>query len=280
MTANDFLVLGGTGKTGKRVVSQLRAAGHTARAASRSGDTRFDWHDESTWEAAIDGVRAVYMVDLVDEAVEWDPTVSVRTFCKRAQAAGVRRVVLLQARTDQDAGGKSLVGSEGEVQESGLEWTILRPTWFTQNFDEGILLDGVREGLIRIPAGHGLEPFIDCEDVAAVAVAALVEDKHVGEIYEMTGPTPITFGDAAEILSRVLGREVRYEPVTAEEYVAGQVAQGLPEDYAVMLADLIGQIRDGRNAHLSDGVQRALGREPMDFETYARAAAATGVWNV
>jgi uncharacterized protein YbjT (DUF2867 family) len=274
------LVLGGTGKTGRRVVSRLRAAGVPARAASRQGETWFDWNDHSGWDAALAGARAAYLVDLVDEAVAWDPDVSMGAFCERAVASGLERLVLLQARTDEEAGGKSLTGSELHVQESGLEWTVLRPTWFSQNFDEGVLLDAVRAGELRLPAGQGLEPFVDCEDVAAVAVAALTEDGHHGRTYELTGPRLLTFGDAAAEISRAAGREVRYVPLPRTEYVEELLAEGVPADYAELLADLLGQIEQGRNARLSDGVQQALGRPPMDFATYAATAAQTGAWAV
>ncbi|MCE6998145.1 NAD(P)H-binding protein [Saccharothrix sp. S26] len=277
-TNKPILVLGGTGKTGKRIVERLRARGFTARAASRNGETTFDWHEERTWDAALAGVGAVYMVDLVDEAVEWNPEVSVRAFCEKAVAAGVERLTLLQARTDEEAGGKSLTGSEDIVRASGLRWTILRPTWFTQNFDEGVLLDGILAGHLRLPAGDGLEPFVDCDDIAEVAVASLTEDGHEGRIYELTGPEAITFGQAVAEIGRVTGREVRYEAVTHEQYVDDLVSVGTPPDYAELLADLIGQIRKGKNAHLSDGVQRALGREPISFAEYAKNAVANGAW--
>ncbi len=281
MTTNKpILVLGGTGKTGKRVVARLRDRGFTARAASRNGETTFDWHDEGTWGAALDGAGAVYMVDLVDEPVEWDPAVSVRSFCEQAVAAGVERLTLLQARTDEEAGGKSLTGSEDIVRASGLQWTILRPTWFTQNFDEGVLLDGIMAGHLRVPAGDGLEPFVDCADVADVAVASLTRDGHAGRLYELTGPEAITFGQAVAEIARATGREIRYEAVTHEQYVDDLVAVGTPGEYAELLADLIGQIRKGKNAHLSDGVQRALGREPISFAEYAENAVAEGAWRV
>ncbi|MEU1282363.1 NAD(P)H-binding protein [Streptomyces sp. NPDC005805] len=280
VTGKPILVLGGTGKTGRRVAEQLRAGGHAVRAASRSGDTRFDWYDESTWAAALEGAGAVYMVDMVDEPVEWNPEESVRSFCRQAAAAGVGRIVLLQARTNEDAGGKSLIGSEDEVRDSGLEWTILRPGWFTQNFDEGILLDGIRAGEVRLPAGEGKEPFIDCDDVAAVAVAALTEDGHAGRVYELSGPRLLTFGEAVAEIAAATGREIRYVALTADEYVAELVAEGVPEDYARMVADLIGQIRKGKGAYLSTGVQDALGRAPRDVSEWAKQAAATGVWDV
>lgn len=280
MTRKPILVLGGTGKTGRRVASQLQERGFEARVASRSAKQRFDWYDESTWEPALDGVDSVYLVDLVDETVEWDAAVSVRAFCKFALAGGAKRLVLLQARTNEEAGGKSLTGSEREVRESGAEWTILRPTWFTQNFSEGILLDSIRAGELRLPAGDGLEPFVDCADVAAVAVAALTEDGHAGQIYELTGPQLLTFGDAVGEIARAADREILYVPVSPEEYIAELVVEGTPPDYARMVADLIGQIREGKNAYLSDGVQRAIGREPLNFTDYAKTAAATGVWKV
>ncbi|MFP3991522.1 NAD(P)H-binding protein [Streptomyces sp. E11-3] len=279
-TAKPILVLGGKGKTGSRVAAQLQDRGLEVRVASRSSPTRFDWFDESTWPAALDGIGAVYLVDMADQPVEWNPAYSVRAFCRLAKASGVGRVVLLQARTNEDAGGKSLIASEGEVRASSLDWTILRPSWFFQNFDEGILLGGVHEGEIRLPAGDGLEPFIDCGDVAAVAVAALTEDGHTGRTYELSGPRLLSFGDAVAAVAGETGRDIRYVAVTPDAYVDELVAEGVPAGYAWMCADLFGQIREGKGAYLSTGVQDALGRVPRDFAEFAKAAGATGVWDV
>ncbi|MGW0593586.1 NAD(P)H-binding protein [Streptosporangium sp. NPDC002607] len=266
------LVLGGTGKTGRRVVERLTARGLPVRVGSRSGEPPFDWEDQATWAAALRGVGSVYLVYYPDLAFPGAAD-SVRSFVSRAVGSGVRRLVLLSGRGEEEA-----QVSERTVRESGAEWTILRASWFCQNFSEDYLLEPVMGGEIAFPAGDVAEPFVDAEDIADVAVAALTEDGHAGELYELTGPRLLTFADAAAEISKATGREIGYLPVSPGEYAAGLVEHGVPAGYAAQLAGLFTDVLDGRNAHLTDGVRRALGREPRDFTDYAREAAATGVW--
>jgi uncharacterized protein YbjT (DUF2867 family) len=184
----------------------------------------------------------------------------------------VRRIVLLGGR-----GVELLAGpSERAVQHSGAEWTILRCSWFSQNFSEGFLLPPVLGGEIELPAGDTPEPFLDVGDIAEVAVAALTESGHNEQIYELSGPRPMTFGDAADEIAKASGRDIRYVPVTFVDYGNLLRANGQPR----ALVEVFRTILDGRNAEATDGVQRALGREPRDFADYARQTAATGVWTL
>jgi len=165
------------------------------------------------------------------------------------------------------------------VRDSGADLTILRSTWFSQNFSEDYLLEPVLAGEVALPAGDTPEPFIDADDIADVAVAALTEDGHVGRLYELTGPRLLTFAEAVHEIAEATGREIRYVPVSIDEYATAATGQGVPDEVIDILTYLFGEVLDGRNAHLADGVQRALGREPRDFADYARTAAATGVWS-
>lgn len=279
MSEQPILVTGATGKSGRRVVSQLRARGLPVRAASRDGEHHFDWTDPGTWDAALAGARAVYLVQL-------DGTKLVRPFVERAARAGVRRVVLASGRGiddpdyAKDSGGilDGLVDSEAAVRQSGLEWTISRPGWFAQNFSEGFFSDAVRAGELRLPAGDGAASFVDAEDIAAVVVAALTEDGHDGQIYELSGPRALTLAEAAATISAATGRDLRYVPLSVEEYVAELVAQGLPRADAEAFADVVEPLRKGTDAYLSDGVRRALGRPPRTFAEFAKATAAEGGW--
>ena len=123
------------------------------------------------------------------------------------------------------------------------------------------------------------EPFVDADDIADVAVAALTEDGHIGRLYELTGPRLLTFAEAVDEVAKAAGREIRYVPISIEDYAAAAAEQGVPAEVIELLTYLFGEVLDGRNAHLTDGVQRALGRQPRDFAEYARDAAATGIWN-
>jgi uncharacterized protein YbjT (DUF2867 family) len=137
----------------------------------------------------------------------------------------------------------------------------------------------VEAGEVALPAGDTPEPFVDADDIADVAVAALTDDRHIGEVYELTGPRLLTFAGAVQEISRAVGREISYVPISIEEFAAASAEQGVPSDVVEMLTYVFGEVLDGRNAHLSDGIQRAVGREPRDFADYARDAAATGVWD-
>ncbi|MFE3248195.1 NAD(P)H-binding protein [Streptomyces sp. NPDC059209] len=279
MSEHPILVTGATGKSGRRVVGQLRSKGLPVRAAARNGEHAFDWTDDRTWDSALEGVRSLYLVQL-------DGTKLVRPFVERALRHGVRRIVLASGRGiddpdyAKDSGGvlEGILDSEAAVRESGLEWTISRPGWFAQNFSEGFFADAVRTGELRLPAGDGGASFVDAEDIAAVVVAALTEDGHAGRTYELSGPRAVTLTEAATTISTAAGREIRYVPVSVAEYVADLVHQGLPPADAEAFADVIAPLREDRDAYVSDGVQRALGRAPRTFAEFAKSTAEAGGW--
>jgi uncharacterized protein YbjT (DUF2867 family) len=271
-TENLSLVLGANGTTGRRVVDRLTARGVPVRAGSRSGAPPFDWADERTWPGVLRGVTAAYVVyypDLVaPEALE-----RVRRFARLAATSGVGRLVLLSGR-----GEKAAQLAEQAVMEAGTAWTIVRSAFFAQNFSEKGFEDFVRSGTVALPAPDTAEPFVDAEDIADVAVAALTEEGHAGEVYEVTGPRLLRFDEAVAEIAAATGRSITYERIDADEFVAGLVGLGVPEEEARVFAEILGTVLDGRNAHLTDGVQRALGRSPRDFASYAATTAPTGVW--
>jgi len=269
---NTTLVIGGTGKTGGRLVERLRARGMPTRVGSRSGETRFDWDDRSTWAPALQGASAAYISFYPDLAIPGAGE-AIRGLVETAVQGGTRRLVLLSGRGEEEA-----QHAERILQESDADWTIVRCSWFSQNFSENYLLDPILAGEVALPASDVPEPFVDVEDIADVAAKALAEDGHVGELYELTGPRLLTFADAIGEIAAATGREIRFIPVTLEEYEAALAAEELPEDIAWLVSYLFREVLDGRNAHLTDGVQRALGREPRDFSDYARRTAVTGVW--
>nr|MEE4267813.1 NAD(P)H-binding protein [Candidatus Krumholzibacteria bacterium] len=268
------LVLGGTGKTGRRVASILETKGVPVRIGSRSASPSFDWNNEAGWDACLDGVQAVYINFAPDLAIP-GATDAIAAFVDKARRHGVKRLVLLSGRGEAEA-----QACERIVQESTLEWTIVRASWFNQNFSEGAFIDMVHAGVITLPAGDTPEPFVDVDDIAEVAAAALTEPGHDGEIYEVTGPRLMTFADVAAELSQATGRDIKYVEVPHEAFVAEVTESGAPPEVAWMLDYLFSTVLDGRNAHLTDGIQRALGRPPRDFADYARTTAATTAWSV
>ena len=267
-----ILVLGGTGKTGRRVVQRLEARGLPVRVGSRSGEPPFDWDEPSTWATVLEGVGSVYVshhLDAIPGAAE-----TVGSFADLAVRSGVPRLVLMSGRGEEEADRVTQA-----VRDSGAELTVLRSTWFAQNFSEEFWRDHVVSGEVALPGGDTPEPFVDADDIADVAVAALTDDRQIGEVYELTGPRLLTFAEAVLEVSRALGREIRYVPISIEDFAGAAAEQGVPSEVVEMLTYIFGEVLDGRNAHLADGVQRALGREPRDFSDYARDAAATGIWN-
>ena len=267
------LVISSTGKTGSRVAERLEERGVPTRSGSRSTDPPFDWEDPGTWAAALDGAGAAYVSYYPDIAIP-GAVEAVTAFAETALAHDVRRLVLLSGRGEEEA-----QRAERAVRESGADWTIVRCSWFNQNFSEGFFADGVGAGEVVLPATSVPEPFVDVEDIADVAAKALSEDGHESQVYELTGPRMLTFEEAVGEIAAATGREIRYVPVSIEEYAAAARDHGLPEEVVEFLIYLFGEVLDGRNASLTDGVQRALGRGPRDFSRYARDAAAAGVWS-
>ncbi|MBB4887781.1 NAD(P)H-binding protein [Streptomyces netropsis] len=276
MTMKPILVLGGTGKTGRRVVVRLQQRGHDVRVASRKGPNPFDWDDENTWEPVLAGAGAAYLVD----SRLGDAAPSMSSFSKLAVSSGVERLVLLSHRDWAVSDGEEKLPCERAVRESGAEWTILKPAWFVQNFSEESFFRGqVVDGEVVLPTGDGVEPFIDAEDIADVAVATLTEDGHGGQAYELSGPRLLSLGAVVDEIARATGRSITYRPVSSADFAAYGTENGLPEDFTAMLNLLFGWISENRFAQLADGVQRVLGREPRDFADYVRATAVTGVWH-
>ncbi|MEM9321151.1 MAG: NmrA family NAD(P)-binding protein [Pseudomonadota bacterium] len=272
MTNQPILVIGATGKTGSRVVSKLEAKGLPVRRGTRHSDTPFDWEDQSTWAPILTGVSKAYVTYFPDLAFP-GAVEKLAAFAKIALETGLQHIVLLSGRGEHFA-------SMGEdvIRNSGIPFTIVRSAWFAQNFSEGYLRDPILGGVLPMPGGDIAEPIIDIDDIADVVVAALTEEGHLGERYEVTGPRLMTFAEMADVLSTTLGRPIQHIPIAFEDFYANVAASG-----GDFVADVFTQIAretlDGRNAHTADGVERALGRKPRDFAEFAETAMEAGAWS-
>lgn len=267
-----ILILGGTGKTGRRIAEQLVARDLPVRIGSRSSTPSFDWENRATWAGALEGVGAVYVSYYPDLAAP-GAAEAVGAFAKLAVAMGVNRLVLLSGRGEPEA-----QRAEEMVKQSGAEWTTLRCSWFMQNFSESFMLDAVLSGEVALPVGAVREPFVDADDIADAAVAAFTDNRHIGQLYELTGPRFMTFAEAVADIAEAAGREIRFVELTTEQFAARLAEQQLPQDLIDLLMMLFTEVLDGRNEYLTDGVERALGRPARDFRDYANAVAATGIW--
>lgn len=270
MAEQPILVLGATGSTGRRVTNLLRAKGVPVRPASRRGDVPFDWTDPTTWGPTVAGVSRMYL--MAPHELPVDPA-----FVACAVEQGVRHVVLLSSGGIEVMGDERLLAAERTVRSSGADWTIVRPSWFNQNFDEGFFREAVVAGELALPVGDLRQGFVDADDIAAVAVAALTSQGHAGQSYELTGPRALTFTEALSIIGRAAGREVRFLG-GVEDYLAAQEAFGVPAEQVKLAVESFEALRRDGDQRPTDVVRQVTGREPKDFEEYAAEAAARGAW--
>ncbi|WP_095201119.1 NAD(P)H-binding protein [Mesorhizobium carmichaelinearum] len=268
-----ILILGGTGKTGRRLAERLTARGIPVRIGSRSATPRFDWEAPASWAPALEGVSAVYISYYPDIAVPGAAEV-IDAFARLAVRHGVRRLVLLSGRGEHEA-----QRAEEMLKASGADWTILRCAWFSQNFSEGFLIEPLLAGEVALPVGSVGEPFVDVDDIADAAEAVLTEPGHISQLYELTGPRLLSFADAVAEIAKAAGRDIRFVRISHDEFTAAVASYELPPEIVWLLDELFTQVLDGRNESLTDGVQRVLGRAPKDFSAYATETAATGIWS-
>ncbi|UJD98441.1 NmrA family transcriptional regulator [Serratia plymuthica] len=267
-----ILVLGATGKTGSRVAARLQQQGVAVRPGHRGAAIPFDWEDSGSWQPALQDVKKVYLSFQPDLAVP-GAIDTIERFCRQAVTGGVQKIVLLSGRGEDEAR-----QAEEVVERSGADWTILRASWFMQNFSESFILDELLNGTVYLPPGEIPEPFIDADDIADAAVAALTQPGHSNRVYELTGPRLMTFEQAINEIAAASGREILYRQVPIADYVAYLREAQLPEEMVSLLEYLFSTVLDGRNASLTDGVQRSLGRPARDFSTYAADTATRGIW--
>jgi uncharacterized protein YbjT (DUF2867 family) len=266
------LVLGATGKTGRRITERLQTLGVPVRLGSRDANPPFDWEDRSTWDAVLDGVQAVYLSYQPDLAVP-GALDTVQAFTDLAVKHGIRKLVLLSGRGEIEA-----EHAERVVQNSGIDWTILRASWFCQNFSEAHFLEPVLQGELALPVGDIAEPFVDAEDIAEIAVAALTQPDHSHRLYELTGPRALTFAQAIEEIASATHRQIDFITVPRETYREALEQEQLPPQLIDLVLYLFTTVLDGRNTPVADGVQQALGRPARDFSDYVRRTAASGIW--
>jgi len=267
------LVIGGKGKTGSRIVKKLTDLGWPVTSVSRSSSPAFDWHDSSTWESTLTGMNAVYISYQPDVAIPGS-TVAISKLVELATKAGVKKLVLLSGRGETEA-----EACEQIVINSGLDWSVVRASWFCQNFSEGIFYDNIMAGHIALPAGDIKEPFTDVDDIADVAVATLTEEGHSNKLYEVTGSRMLTFKEAIDEIAQATGKPIVYEQVKMEDYKATLIEYQLPDELIWLITYLFTEVLDGRNEKITYGVEEALGRKATDFSEYVKKTVAAGAWS-
>ncbi|MEA3302991.1 MAG: NmrA family transcriptional regulator [Pseudomonadota bacterium] len=272
MKNQPILIIGKNGKTGRRVNERLQALGYATRPVSRSTTPSFDWEKPETWQSAIEGAASAYVTYQPDLAVP-NAEPAIREFVRIAREAGLKHIVLLSGRGEEGA-----QRAEEVVKSSGISWNIVRASWFCQNFSESFMLEGLLAGELVLPAGDTLEPFVDADDIADVAVAALTEHGHRNKVFEVTGPRALSFAQCIREISEALGRSVKFTSVPVDAYINALREQGVPEEMRWLLHELFTVVFDGRNSKVMFGVEEALGRPATDFNTYVQKTVESGVW--
>ena len=268
-----FAVVGATGKTGARVLAHLQWLGYNTHGLSRNSERVFDWENQATWQAALEGVDSVYLTYYPDLAVP-QAEGDIREFIRIAKAQGISHIVLLSGRGEEGA-----ERAENIVKESGITWNIVRAGWFMQNFSESYMVEGLQAGTLVLPEPKSLEPFIDADDIAEVAVAALTQPELNNQLFELTGPQMLSFNECVAQIAKACGREIGFQTAPIDEYLAAATAQGLPESFAWLINELFVNVLDGRNAFTTNTVEQVLGRPAKSFSDYVAETVQTGVWS-
>ncbi len=273
MPTSPILIIGKTAKTGLRVEQRLQALGHSTRGVSRSTSPAFDWEDARTWREALNGCKAAYVTFYPDLAMP-SAEHTIGEFIALAKDVGLQHLVLLSGRGEQGA-----ERAETLLMNSGLDWNVVRASWFMQNFSEGFMIEGIVGGELMLPAGDIVEPFIDIDDIADVAVAALTQPELRNRLFELSGPRAMTFAQCVAEISEAVGYPIKYTRISVEDFLQALRGEGLPEDMLWLMHELFTVVFDGRNSTPATGVEEALGRPATDFSEYLQKVMATGAWH-
>lgn len=270
----NIMVIGGTGKTGRRIVSRLQDQGYPVRIGSRSGTPPFDWQQPDTWAAALSGMNKAYISYQPDLAMPG----ALETIEKLTQVAkdqGLEHLVLLSGKGEKEA-----ELCEQVIIHSGLGHTILRASWFMQNFSESFFLDAILAGQVALPLPQSAVPYVDAEDIADVAVAALTQPGHNGQVYELTGPEQLTFAALTKQIAIATDRKIDFTSISQSAYNHLLEQAKVPAEYRWLINYLFTEVLDNpENNRVSSDIERVLGRPPRSFHDYAQTTAATGVWH-
>jgi len=270
----NILVIGGTGKTGRKVASKLIAAGHNVRIGSRSASPSFDWDNSETWAESMQGMDKVYITFQPDLAVP-GALEAIEDLTKQAKRCSVKKLVLLSGKGEREA-----ELCEQVVIHSGLDYTIVRASWFNQNFSESFFLEPIIEGFVALPQAEAKVPYVDTDDIADVVVTTLLNDEHNSKIYQLTGPRLLTFREIIQEISEVTEREISFTPITLAAYTNAMKQQGVPADFVWLVEYLFSEVLvNPSNSEITNDIENILGRKPKDISVYIKETSATGVWN-
>lgn len=274
MKSENILVIGGTGKTGRRVAENLTQSKYNVRVVGRTTNPAFDWENPESYDAALKDMDRAYIVYYPDLAVPGSRD-AITTLTKKALAAGLEKVVLLSGKGETEA-----EACEAIVANSGLNYTLVRASWFNQNFSEGAFLDFVLDGVVALPMPEAKIPFVDADDIAAVVAKVLVDDAYNGQTITVTGPQKRSFKEVVAIMADASNKQIQFVPISIDEFKQGMQKAGLPDSYVWLFGYLFQEVLgNSDNQEVVHDITKVLGRPAKDFETFAKQTAATGIWN-
>lgn len=274
MKKDTFLIIGGTGKTGRKVVDSLQLLNQNVRIGSRSSQPAFDWNNTENWEDVLEGVDKMYITYQPDLAVP-GALQSIEQLISVAKKKNLKKVVLLSGKGEREA-----ELCEQVVIHSGLDYTIVRASWFSQNFSESFLLEPIQQGFVALPQANVQVPYVDTGDLADVVVETLLHDVHNGQIYQLTGPTTLSFNEAIAEIAKATNRKIDFMPINVDQYVAAMKEQGIPADFVWLIGYLFTEVLGNPMvSEISDDIEKVLKRKPKSFVNYVNETAKTGVWN-
>lgn len=274
MSKKKILVLGSNGKTGRRVIERLKNNPEVEiRLGSRNEKIPFDWEKPETWENVLKDIDIVYVTFQPDLAIP-SAVETIEKFTQTATKSGVQKIVLLSGRGEKEA-----QICEEIIKENAKNWTIVRASWFNQNFSESIFLEPILAGIVALPRAEALEPFTDADDIADVVLESLLNENHNSKTYELTGPRLLTFKEAINTIAEASGRNITFQGLSLEEYTQMLKEYQVSEDHIWLVNYLFEEVLDGRNSHITSDIEKVLGRKAKDFSAYAKETANTGIWN-
>ena len=269
----NILVIGATGKTGRRVVNRLEKTNHNVRLGTRKNDPPFNWDDPSTYAPALKGIDRAYIVYYPDLAVPGAKE-AITLLTETALKEGVEKVVLLSGKGETEA-----EACEQIVANSGLNYTLVRASWFNQNFSESFLLEPIQAGHVALPMPEAKIPFVDADDIADVVVKVLLDDSYNSQTITVTGPVKLTFAEVIQEIAKQTNRTIGFEAVSIEEYAGMMKTVGLPDDYIWLFSYLFTEVLgNAENQEISNDTEKVLGRAPIAFKDFVKNTAKTGIW--
>lgn len=274
MEKENILVIGGTGKTGRRVVEILKAKGQNVFIGSRQSQPAFDWDAPSSYAQVLKNMDRVYIVYYPDLAVPGARD-AIQKLCEEALGAGVEKVVLLSGKGEKEA-----EACEQIVANSGLNYTLVRASWFNQNFSEGPFVEMIQQGVLALPKPEAKIPFVDADDIAAVVSEVLLNDDYNGQTLTVTGSEQLSFEEVAQQLTQVIGKPIQYHAISLADYKEGMQDAGVPDDLVWLFAYLFEEILGNpSNQAVYNDTEKVLNRKAIRFEEYAKRTATNGVWS-